>query len=110
MYNSNQHYEAHALHLKDLAEQAEQRRMIAALTQYRPARVRAALRRLGVLLERLGTWLAQPAVRRATGLVGVGTWLVSRIDREWRSRYLHQRAGTLEECSAPGQSVQCCRT
>jgi hypothetical protein len=61
MYNPDQHYEAHTLHLKDLSEQAEQRRMIAALTQYRPARIRAVGRRLGVLLVTLGTWLARSA-------------------------------------------------
>jgi hypothetical protein len=61
MYNPDQHYEAHTLHLKDLYQQAEQKRMIAALTQYRHARVRAVGRRLGVLLVMLGTWLARRA-------------------------------------------------
>jgi len=63
MYHPDQHYAAHTLHLKDLALQAEQRRMIAALTQHRQGRVRAAGRRLGVLLVRLGTWLARSAQR-----------------------------------------------
>src|SRR6476469_9738421 len=58
MYNPDQHYEAHTLHLKDLYEQAEHDRMITALTQHRHARVRAAGRRLGVLLVTLGIWLA----------------------------------------------------
>lgn len=110
MYHPDQHYEAHILHLKELYEQAEQHQMIAALPQHRHARVRAASRRLGVVLVTLGAWLAQRAARRAAGLVGAGASTASRIDREWRSRYLHQRAGTLEECSTPGQSVQCCHT
>ena len=59
MYHPDQHYEAHSLHLKDLSEQAEQRRMIAALRQHRQWRVRAAGRRLGVVLLTLGTWLAR---------------------------------------------------
>jgi hypothetical protein len=59
MYNPDQHYQAHTLHLKDLSEQAEQSRMSAALTQYRHARVHAAGRRMSVLLVRLGTWLAR---------------------------------------------------
>ena len=63
MYNPDQHYEAHTLHLKELSEQAEQRRMIAALPQHRQRRVRAAGRRLGVLLVTLGTWLARSAQR-----------------------------------------------
>jgi len=62
MYNPDQHYEAHILHLKELSEQAEQRRAIAALMKYQPARVRVVSKRLGVLLVTLGTWLA----RRAT--------------------------------------------
>jgi hypothetical protein len=61
MYNPDQHYQAHTLHLKDLYEQAEQRRMIAALTQHRQRRVRAAGRWLGVLLVTLGTQLARSA-------------------------------------------------
>ena len=110
MYHPDQHYEAHMLHLKELYEQAEQRQLIAALPQHRQARVRAASRRLGVVLVTLGTWLAQRAARRAAGLVEAGASTASGIDREWRSRYLHRRAGTLEECNTPGQSVQCCRT
>jgi hypothetical protein len=63
MHNPDQHYEAHILHLKDLYEQAEHNRMINALTQHRHARVRAAGRRMGVLLVTLGTWLARSAQR-----------------------------------------------
>jgi hypothetical protein len=61
MYNPDQHYEAHTLHLKELSEQVEQRQMIAALTQHRHARVRAAGRQVGVVLVRLGTWLSRSA-------------------------------------------------
>jgi hypothetical protein len=95
MYHPDQHYEAHMLHLKELVEEAEQHQMIAVLPQHRQARVRAAGRRLGVVLMTLRTWLAQRAARRAASLVGAGASAASRIDREWRSRYLHQRAGTL---------------
>ena len=63
MYNPDQHYQAHALHLKDLSEQAEQCQMIAALTQHRHARVHAAGRWLGALWVRLGTWLAHSTLR-----------------------------------------------
>jgi hypothetical protein len=63
MYNPDQHYQAHALHLKDLSEQAEQCQMIAALTQYWHARVHAAGRWLGALWVRLGTWLAHSTLR-----------------------------------------------
>ncbi len=63
MYNPDQQYQAHTLHLKELSEQAEQRRMIAALPQHRHVTVRAAGMRLGVLLVTLGTWLARSAQR-----------------------------------------------
>ena len=63
MYNPDQHYQAHSLHLKELSEQAEQRRMIAALPQHRNMTARAAGMRLGVLLMTLGTWLARCAQR-----------------------------------------------
>ena len=63
MYNPDQHYEAHTLHLKDLYEQAAQRQMIASLPQHRHARVRAVGRRLGVVLVRLGTWLTRSTQR-----------------------------------------------
>ncbi len=61
MYNPDQQYEAHSFHLKELSAQAEQHLMIAALAQNRPARIRAAGRRLGVVLVRLGTWLSRSA-------------------------------------------------
>jgi hypothetical protein len=79
MYNPDQHYKAHTLHLKDLYEQAEQRRMIAALTKYRHARVRAAGRRLGVVLVRLGTWLAHSATSSRPSL----GWRLSRKPAGW---------------------------
>jgi hypothetical protein len=63
MYNPDQRYEAHTLHLKDLDDQAEQSRLIAALTQHRHTTVRATGMRLGVVLVRLGTWLARSAQR-----------------------------------------------
>jgi hypothetical protein len=99
MHNPDQHYEAHILHLKDLSEQAEQRRMITALTQHRHTRVRAAGRRLGVLLVTLGTWLARSAQRdEQPTLAWGGACPGSRMDGEWLSRCLHQPAGTLSEC------------
>jgi hypothetical protein len=61
MYHPDPHYAAHVLHLKELSEQVEQRRSIAALAQHRPARVRAAGRQLGLLLVRLGMWLSRSA-------------------------------------------------
>jgi hypothetical protein len=60
MYNPDQHYAAHTIYLKELSEQAEQRRMIAALSQGRPARIRVSGWRLGVLLVRLRTWPRKP--------------------------------------------------
>ena len=74
MYNPDQHYEAHTLHLKDLYQQAVQRRMMAALTQYRPARIRAAGRRLNVILILLGTWLLRSATSSRRNLM----WRVSQ--------------------------------
>jgi hypothetical protein len=73
MYNPDQHYAAHTIYLKELSEQAEQRRMIAALSQGRPARIRVSGWRLGVLLVRLRTWLSRSASSRPN----VG-WRVSR--------------------------------
>jgi hypothetical protein len=58
MYNPDQHYQAHAFHLKDLYE-----------SQQRHAMGHAVGTRLGVVLVRLGTWLArsttssQPSLR-----------------------------------------------
>jgi len=45
MYNPDQHYQAHAFHLKDLYE-----------SQQRHAMGHAVGTRLGVVLVRLGTW------------------------------------------------------
>ncbi len=63
MYNPDQRYETHTLHLKDLHEQARQRQMIATLPQHRHAMLRPVSMRLGVLLVTLGTWLARSAQR-----------------------------------------------
>jgi len=63
MYNPDQYYEAHTLHLNDLYKEAEQYRMSAALPQHRYARLRAAGGQLGVVLVRLGVWLARSAPR-----------------------------------------------
>jgi hypothetical protein len=61
MYNPDQQYEAHIFHLKELSAQAEQRLLIAALSQHRPAKIHAAGRWLGVALVRLGMWLSRSA-------------------------------------------------
>jgi hypothetical protein len=65
MYNPDQHYVSHTLHLRELSEQAERSRMSAALPRLPQATLRAAARRLsvqlGVQLVRLGTWLARGA-------------------------------------------------
>src|SRR5689334_14821110 len=79
MYNPDQHYEVHTLHLKDLYQQAEQRQMMAALTQYRPARIRAAGGLLGLLLVRLGTWLSRSATSSRPSL----GWRVSQKPDGW---------------------------
>jgi hypothetical protein len=79
MYNPDQHYEVHTLHLKELYQQAEQRRMMAALTQYRPARIDAAGRLLGLLLVRLGLWLSRSATSSRPNL----GWRVSRKPDRW---------------------------
>ena len=50
MYNPDQYYQAHAFHLKDLYE-----------SQQRHAIGHAVGTRLGVVLVRLGTWLARSA-------------------------------------------------
>ena len=63
MYNPDQHYEAHALHLKDLYIEAEQSRMNAALPQHRHTWLHPAGGQLGVVAMRLSTWLARGAQR-----------------------------------------------
>jgi hypothetical protein len=77
MYNPDQYYEAHALHLKELSEQVQQRRMIAALAQHRPARIRAVGGRLGAVLVRLVTWLSRSATSSRTSL---GWRVVRKLD------------------------------
>jgi hypothetical protein len=79
MYNPDLHYEAHTLHLKELSEQAEQRRMIAALPQDRPASIRAVGGRLGAVLVRLVTWLSRSATSSRPNL----GWRVSRKLDGW---------------------------
>ena len=97
MYNPDQYYAAHTVHLKELSEQAEHRRMIAILSQDQPARVRASSRRLGVLLVRLGTWLARSATS-------------SRPNVGWRmSRKLDGQGGTVAmPSSASGNTGGAC--
>jgi hypothetical protein len=108
MYNPDQYYEAHALHLKELSEQAQQRRMIAALSQDRPARVRAVGRPLGVLLVTLGTWLARGATSSRTSL----GWRVVRKPAGWdRAVALPSSAcaTTGRVCDAPSNQSSACR-
>jgi hypothetical protein len=85
MYHPDQHYEAHTQHLKDLYKQVEQRRMIAGLTKYRHASVRAVGRRLGVLLVALGTWLARSAQLDEQPTMQGGACPEPRMDGEWLS-------------------------
>ena len=109
MYNPDQHYQAHTLHLKELSEQTEQRRMIAALSQHRHARVRAAGRRLGVLLVMLGTWLARSATSSGPRL----RWRVSWKPDGWgRVVALPSSAcgNTGGVCDAGGHQPRACRT
>jgi hypothetical protein len=100
MHNPDQHYTAHILHHKDLYKQAEHNRMITALTQHRHARVRAAVRRLGVLLMTLGTWLARSAQRDEQPTLAWGGACPgrNRMDGKWLSRCLYQPAPALSEC------------
>ena len=99
MHNPDQHYQAHILHLQELYEQAERDRMMTALTQQPHGRVRAAGRRLGVLLVTLGTWLARSAQhdeQPTFAFACEGACPGSRIDGEWLSQCLDQPAGTPE--------------
>jgi hypothetical protein len=108
MYNPDQHYEAHILHLTELSAQAEQRLMIAALVQHQPTKVHAAGRRLGVVLVRLGTWLSRSATSSRSNL----GWLVSRKPDRWgRVVAMPSSAcgNTGGVCEAGGcQSCACC--
>jgi hypothetical protein len=109
MYNPDQHYQAHALHLKELSAQAEQRRMIATLSQHRHAMVRAASRRLGGVLVRLGTWLARSATSSRSSL----GWRVSRKPAGWgRAVAMPASAcgNTGGVCDAGGNQSSACRT
>jgi hypothetical protein len=54
IYNPDQQYQAHILHLEELSVQAEQHLRIATLSQHRHVRGSAAGRWLGVVLARLG--------------------------------------------------------
>ena len=108
MYNPDQHYEAHTLHLKELSEQTEQRRMMAALSQYRPARIRDAGRLLGLLLVRLGMWLSRSATNSWPNL----GWRVSRKPDGWGSAVAMPSSAcgnTQGVCDAgDNQSCACC--
>jgi hypothetical protein len=107
MYNPDQYYEAHTLHLKELSKQVQQRRMIATLTQYRSARIRAALRRLGVLLVTLGTWLARGATSSWPKL---GWRVVRKLDGWERAVALPSSAcaTTGRVCDAGGNQSSAC--
>ena len=108
MYNPDQQYEAHIFYLKELSAQAEQRRMIAALAQDRPVRIRAALRRLGVVLVKLSTWLSRSATSNRPNLA----WRVSRKTDGWGrvvampSPVCGNTGGVCEE--GGNQSCACC--
>jgi hypothetical protein len=108
MYNPDQHYTAHALHLKELSEQVKQRRIIAALAQHRPARVRAAGRLLGLLLVRLGMWLSRSATSSRQEL----RWRAFQKPDRWRRTVAmpSSACGNTEGvCDVGGyQSCACC--
>lgn len=63
MYNPDHYYEAHALRLKELSEEANYARIGASLTRRRRPAVRGAIRRLGLALMALGAWLARSGQR-----------------------------------------------
>jgi hypothetical protein len=79
MYNPDQQYEAQKFHLKELSAQAEQRLLIAGLSQHRPGSIRAAGRRLGVVLVRLRAWLSRSVTSSPPNL----GWRVSRKPDGW---------------------------
>ena len=105
--NPDQQYEAHIVHLKELSAQAEQRRIIAALAQDRPVRIRAALRRLGVVLVKLSTWLSRSA--SSWPILG---WRASRKPDGWGKVVAMPSSAcgdTVGVCDAGGnQSCACC--
>jgi hypothetical protein len=108
MYHPDQQYQAHIFHLKELSAQAEQRLMIAALAQDRPAGIRAVGRRLCVVLVRLSTWLSRSATSSRPNL----GWRVSRQPDGWgRVVAMPSSAcgNTRGVCDAAGnQSCACC--
>jgi hypothetical protein len=109
MYNPDQHEQAHILHLKELSAQAQQRRMIATLSQHRHARVRAAGRRVGGVLVRLGTWLARSTTSSRPSL----GWRVFRKPDGWgRAVAMPSSAcgNTGGVCAAAGNQSSACRT
>jgi hypothetical protein len=107
MYNPDQHYAAHTLHLKELSAQVEQRRMIAAYTQDRPARIRAVGVRLSAVLVRLGTWLARGATSSRTSL----GWRVVRKPDGWERVVALPSSAcvtTGRVCDAPSNQSSAC--
>jgi hypothetical protein len=108
MYNPDQQYESHIVHLKELSAQAEQHRMIAVLRQDRSAKIGAAGRRLGIVLVRLGAWLSRSAWSSRPNRV----WRVSLKPDGWRRSIAMPSsacANTREVCDAGGnQSCACC--
>jgi hypothetical protein len=108
MYNPDLHYEAHTLHLKELSEQVEQRRMIAALTQDRPASIRAVGGQLGAVLVRLVMWLSRSATNSWPNL----GWRLSRKPDGWGRAVAMPSsacANTAGMCDAGStQSCACC--
>ena len=108
MYNPDQQYEAHIVHLKELSAQAEQHRMIAVLRQDRSAKIGAAGRRVGTVLVRLGMWLSCSAWSSRPNL----GWRVPRKPDGWRRAIAipSSACGNIREvCDAGGnQSCTCC--
>jgi hypothetical protein len=109
MYNPDQQYQAHILHLKELSAQAEQRRMVATLSQHRHARGGAAGKRLGGVMARLGTWLARSATSSRPNL----GWRVSRKLDGWGRAVAMPAsacANTGGVCDVGGNQSSACHT